>query len=62
MRELNEYGLLVPDTPHTHGTPIGLQRFRGFLGSKYTFKPPRRALIISARKPPDSISLDSRGP
>lgn len=57
--KLNEFGLLVPDTPYTNGPPVGLTRLRKVLGSKYMFDKPGREKLPGAAKPPSNLPIDA---
>ena len=57
--KLNEFGLLVPDTPYTNGPPVGLNRLRKVLGSKYLFDKPRREMLPGGAKPPAFLPIDA---
>jgi hypothetical protein len=57
--KLNEFGLLVPDTPYTNGPPVGLSRLRKVLGSKFLLAKPRREKTPADAKPPARLQFDS---
>lgn len=57
--KLNEFGLLVPDSPHTYGPPVGLNRLRKVLGSKFVLSKPGREKASGDTNPPASLQFDS---
>ena len=57
--KLNEFGLLVPDGPYTYGPPVGLNRLRKVLGSKFMLDKPRREKTPGATSPPPNLQFDS---
>jgi hypothetical protein len=57
--KLNEFGLLVPETPYTYGPPLGLSRLRKVLGRRFLFDKPRREKTAGAAPPPGRLLFDS---
>lgn len=57
--KVNEFGLLVPDSPYRYGSaPVGLKRLRSLLGKKYLFAKTRRRITPGVQKAPSTAGLD----
>jgi hypothetical protein len=48
----NDFGLLVPSSPHTYGPPVGLGRLRSLLGEKHCFAKRQRRVTPGVQQVP----------